>query len=43
MEELSIAIRDLRVGQRVTITFVRAGERRTVDVVLAERTTDPAQ
>ena len=43
MEELSIAIRDLRVGQRVTITFVRAGERRRVDVVLAERTTDPAQ
>lgn len=43
MEELSIAIRDLQVGQRVTIVFVRAGERRTVDVVLAERTIDPPQ
>ena len=43
MEELSIAIRDLEVGERITITFVRGGQRRRVDVVLAERTADPAQ
>lgn len=43
MEELSIAIRDLEVGDRVTITFVRAGHTRTVDVVLAERIQAPAQ
>jgi putative serine protease PepD len=42
MEELSIAIRDREVGDRVTITYVRGRERRRADVVLVERTTaDP--
>ena len=43
MEDLSIAVRDREVGERVTVTFVRGGQRRTVDVVLAERSIDPAQ
>lgn len=37
MEELSIAIRDHEVGDRVTIAYVRDGTRRTVEVVLVER------
>ena len=37
MEDLSIAVRDREVGDRVAITFVRDGRRRTVEVVLAER------
>ncbi len=43
MEDLSIAIRDREVGDRVIITYVRNGERRTVEVVLAERVTDAPQ
>lgn len=43
MEELSIAIRDLDVGDRVEIAYVRAGARRTVDVVLAERASGDPQ
>jgi putative serine protease PepD len=37
MEELSIAIRDRAVGDRVTISYVRGGQRRRVEVVLVER------
>lgn len=37
MEDLSIAVRDREVGERVAITFVRDGQKRTVEVVLAER------
>jgi putative serine protease PepD len=43
MEELSIAVRDLEVGDRVQIAYVRAGDRRTVEVVLAERGTGDPQ
>lgn len=43
MEELSIAIRDRDVGDRVTITYVRGGKRRTAEVVLAERSTEDSQ
>jgi S1-C subfamily serine protease len=43
MEELSIAIRDRDVGDRVTVTYVRGGERRTAEVVLAERSLDESQ
>jgi S1-C subfamily serine protease len=38
MEDLSIAVRDREVGERVAITFIRNGQKRTVEVVLAERT-----
>ena len=37
MEELSIAVRDHDVGDRVTISYVRGGRQRTVEVVLVER------
>ena len=43
MEDLTIAVRDREVGQRVAVTFVRDGRRRTVEVVLAERTVDVTQ
>ncbi|MBW3606158.1 MAG: trypsin-like peptidase domain-containing protein, partial [Actinobacteria bacterium] len=43
MEELSIAIRDHDVGDRVTISYVRRGQRRAVDVVLGERSVDESQ
>ncbi|HEX6256718.1 MAG TPA: trypsin-like peptidase domain-containing protein [Euzebyales bacterium] len=43
MEELSIAIRDRDVGDRVTIAYVRSRERRRVEVVLVERTTTDPQ
>jgi S1-C subfamily serine protease len=43
MEDLTIAVRDREVGDRVAVTFVRDGRRRTVDVVLAERTVDGTQ
>lgn len=43
MEELSIAIRDREVGDRVTVTFFRGGERRSVAVVLSERSPDESQ
>lgn len=43
MEELSIAIRDRDVGDRVTVSYVRDGRSRTVTVVLAERSADDSQ
>jgi S1-C subfamily serine protease len=43
MEELSIAVRDREVGERVVISYVRDGRRRTVEVVLGERATDGPQ
>jgi S1-C subfamily serine protease len=43
MEDLSIAVRDRDVGERVAVTFVRNGRTRTVEVVLAERTIDGSQ
>jgi len=43
MEELSIAVRDRDVGDRVTITYVRGGRQQTVDVVLVERTAGDPQ
>jgi putative serine protease PepD len=43
MEELSIAVRDHEVGDRVTISYVRGGRQRTVDVVLVERAPDDPQ
>jgi S1-C subfamily serine protease len=43
MEDLTIAVRDRKVGERVVITFIRDGRRRTVEVVLAERTLDGTQ
>jgi putative serine protease PepD len=43
MEELSIAIRDRDVGDRVSVTYIRGGERRTAVVVLAERSGDESQ
>jgi S1-C subfamily serine protease len=43
MEDLSIAVRDREVGERVAVSFVRNGRRRTVEVVLAERTIDTSQ
>ena len=43
MEELSIAVRDRDVGDRVTVTYVRDGRQRTVDVVLVEREADDPQ
>jgi S1-C subfamily serine protease len=43
MEDLIIAIRDHDVGDRVTVTYVRNGERRSTQVVLAERSPDSAQ
>jgi S1-C subfamily serine protease len=43
MEDLSIAVRDREVGERVVVSFVRNGRRRTVEVVLAERTIDSSQ
>jgi S1-C subfamily serine protease len=43
MEELSIAVRDRDVGDRVTISYVRDGRERTVDVVLVERTAGDPQ
>jgi len=33
-------VRDREVGDRVEVTFIRDGRRRTVAVVLAERTLD---
>lgn len=38
MEDLSIAVRDHDVGDRIEITYVRDGTRRTIEVTLAERT-----
>ena len=43
MEDLIIAIRDHDVGDRVTVTYVRNGKRRSTQVVLAERSPDSAQ
>jgi S1-C subfamily serine protease len=43
MEDLTIAVRDREVGDRVEVTFIRDGRRRTVAVVLAERTLDGTQ
>lgn len=43
MEELSIAVRDREVGDRVTITYVRSGRRRIVETVLVEREAEDPQ
>lgn len=43
MEDLSIAVRDREVGDRVAITYVREGRQRTVETVLVERAEDDPQ
>ncbi|MDP9496434.1 MAG: trypsin-like peptidase domain-containing protein, partial [Actinomycetota bacterium] len=37
VDELIIALRQHRVGERVTLTYVRGGQTRTADVVLADK------
>ena len=40
VDELILALRQSRVGDRVTVTYLRAGRERTASVVLADKASD---